>query len=99
MHAGTASDPSAPVYDFFVNIDNKYLLHSQKERASNAALLEKQFVYGFVLVGLALLQNHHRRIDEASEEEGVEAYVKRTTRALAPILLPMIQTIGGLEEE
>ena len=99
VHAGTASDPSAPVYDFFVNIDNKYLLHSQKERASNAALLEKQFVYGFVLVGLALLQNHHRRIDEASEEEGVETYVKRTTRALAPILLPMIQTIGGLEEE
>ena len=32
VHVGTPTDPQAPVYDFFVNVDNKFLLHSQKER-------------------------------------------------------------------
>ena len=61
VHVGTPIDPQAPVYDFFINVDNKFLLHSQKERPANAELLRKQFVYGFVLVGLALLQEHQKQ--------------------------------------
>ncbi len=99
IHAGTAKDTSAPVYDFFVNIDNKYLLHSQKERTASAALLEKQFVYGFVLIGLAFLQDHHHGGKRAApDSEGIDAYVERATRALGPILVPMIQAIGSLED-
>jgi len=95
VHAGTPGDVAAPVYDFFINVDNKFLRHSQKDQPSNADLLEKQFVYGFVLVGLALLQEHKQR--GANEDgEDVEAYVLRTTRALASILVPMIQAVGGL---
>lgn len=45
VHVGTDIDPQAPVYDFFINIDNKYLLHSQKERPNNTDLLRKQFIY------------------------------------------------------
>jgi hypothetical protein len=91
-------DPAAPVYDFFINVDNKYLLHSQKERPANAELLQKQFIYGFVLVGLALLQDRQRRTDDPGQES-VEDHVLRTTRALGPILIPMLQAIGSLDEE
>ncbi len=92
------AEGDAPVYDFFVNIDNKFLLHSQKEATTDAELLKKQFIYGFVLVGLALIQDH-KADEESDATESVEAYVERTTRALAPILVPMIQAIGELTED
>lgn len=82
-------------YDFFINVDNKYLKIVQKESRTDVELLEKQFTYGFVLVGLALIQDANRHTAE-QVEGGVEAVVERTTRALAPVLLPLIQAIGGL---
>jgi hypothetical protein len=100
-HVGSEEDSEAPVYDFYVNVDNKFLLHSQKESTGDSELLRKQFIYGFVLVGLALIQEHKRdeRDESADEDEPIEAFVERTTRALAPILVPMIQTIGTLTED
>ncbi len=98
VHAGTPSDPLAPVYDFFINTDNKYLLHSQKERPTNAELLRKQFIYGFVLVGLVVASGSPEA-DNSSVTESVEDYVLRTSRALGPILIPMLQAIGGLDED
>jgi hypothetical protein len=97
-HIGSDDDSEAPVYDFYVNVDNKFLLHSQKESTRDAELLRKQFIYGFVLVGLALIQER-KRGERDDESESVEDFVERTTRALAPILVPMIQTIGSLTDD
>lgn len=97
MHAGTATDPQAPVHDFFINVDNKYLLTSQKERPANAELLKKQFIYGFVLVGLALLQEYQKQVPTTGES--ISEYVLRTSRALGTILIPMIQAIGSLDDD
>jgi hypothetical protein len=95
VHAGTDENESA--YDFYVNYDNKYLLHSCKQKGANVDLLEKQFVYGLVLVGLALLQEHqtHRKADHP-DPKSIEDVVQRTTAAIGPILVPMIQALGGL---
>lgn len=98
VHVGAPQDPQAPVYDFFINTDNKYLLHSQKDRPANSDLLRKQFVYGFVLIGLSLLQHHEKNRDTFGEEP-VEDYVFRTTEALGTILIPMLQAIGGLDQD
>lgn len=97
-HVGSESDPEAPVYDFYVNVDNKFLLYSQKESTGDSDLLRKQFIYGLVLVGLALIQEYNREAS-INREEPVEDYVERTTRALAPILVPMIQAIGSLTDQ
>jgi hypothetical protein len=99
VHVGTSDDPQAPVHDFFINTDNKYLLHSQKERPANADLLRKQFVYGFVLVGLSLLQDYQKKQQGVNDLERVEDYVLRTSRALGTILIPMLQAIGSLDED
>jgi hypothetical protein len=95
------SNPGPTNYDFFVNVDNKYLKIIQKETSTDPSLLEKQFTYGFVLVGLALVQDaaRHRDLTEGGEAIDVEEYVARTSRALAPVLLPIIQAIGGLSLE
>jgi hypothetical protein len=106
--ADTANDSDdASVYDFYVNVDNRYLKATQKETKTDANLLEKQFVYGMVLIGLALLQQQKvdakRRRDAASEDggaqEGVERRVDLVTKGLAPIFLPMVDAIGGLSVE
>lgn len=97
VHVGTADDSQAPVYDFFINTDNKHLLHSQKEQPANSDLLRKQFVYGFVLVGLSLLQEYEKQPVE-NGKESVTDYVLRTSRALGTILIPMLQSIGSLDD-
>lgn len=86
-------------YDFYVNVDNRYLKVAQKESRTDPGLLEKQFIYGLVLLGLALLQDQRNGEGDDSprdSEGGVEALVARSTKAIAPILLPMIDAIGGL---
>ncbi|HEX3900270.1 MAG TPA: hypothetical protein VHW74_13965 [Mycobacteriales bacterium] len=98
VHVGTESDELAPVYDFFINTDNKYLLSCQKERPDNAELIHKQFIYGFVLVGLSLIQDHDK---QPSPDDGppIDQQVLHTSRALGGVLIPMLQAVGGLEDE
>lgn len=93
------SEPGDPTrYDFFINVDNKYLRILQKESRSDATLLEKQFTYGLVLVGLALLQDIERHRD-AQDPVDAENLVGQVTRAIGPFLLPIIQSIGTLGVE
>jgi hypothetical protein len=95
----------AEVYDFFVNTGNKYLRIAQKEPKSDARLLEKQFIYGLVLIGMAILQDHAQACKRAdvdvrnSDSSSIEEIVVTTTRAVAPILLPLIEAIGGLSAD
>jgi hypothetical protein len=113
-HAGT--DDGAPggaasdVYDFYVNVDNKFLRIAQKESKDDPKLLKAKFVYGQVLVGLAFLQ--HDRTEPLSSSDGdeqepddddesqdapvIESAVAYATTALAPVLLPMLDAIGAL---
>jgi len=95
-------------FDFFINIDNIYLKSEMKSLKADAPLLKAPFTYGLVLIGLGLLQQDmagHSGADGNcdSEEngngirEGVEARVARVTSAVAPIILPMIESLGSLE--
>ena len=100
--AGSATD----VFDFFVNVDNKFLRIMQKESKDDPNLIKAKFIYGLVLVGLALLQEDRvtprPKLEDGDEdvtpdiEANVEANVERMTRALGPVLLPMLQSIGSL---
>jgi hypothetical protein len=97
-------DDDTDVYDFYVNVDNRYLRTAQKETNTDPNLLEKQFMYGMVLIGLALLQDRRRptRHDNAEDDAAdstMEKFVATTTRALAPIFLPMLDAIGGLSAD
>jgi hypothetical protein len=97
------------VYDFYVNVDNKFLRIAQKESKDDPKLLKAKFVYGLVLVGLAFLQHDRNqpvarseRDDDSSEDgedddaPGIESAVAYATTALAPVLLPMLESIGAL---
>lgn len=109
-HAGTVegSDKTeSDVYDFFVNVDNHYLKTEEKAAGSDAAILEAQFTYGLVLVGLSLLQNERnirKQMLDAAAEDGnqpeefnIEDVVYQVSRAVGSVLLPMIRSLGSLE--
>ena len=104
VNAGDDDSGQTDVYDFYVNVDNKYLRIVEKDSKEDPKALKAKFVYGMVLVGLAILQdsraNQSIRIDGEGDggDDGsqIEKTVENTTRALAPILLPMLESIGSL---
>jgi hypothetical protein len=90
------------VYTFHVNIDNIYLETEMKYAKGDPAVLKAKFVYGNVLIGLALLQEHLKRPSaDANQPEDwtIENHVFNTTRAIAPFVIPMIDYLGSLEAE
>ena len=93
------SNNSNAVYDFFVNMDNVHLKTELKSRFSDAAITLSRFRYALVLIGLALLQEEQgkRKSDPDEEEDdtdevNIEDRVEQFSKAVAPILLPMINS-------
>lgn len=109
-HAGRTTDSgnSSDAYDFYVNVDNLYLKTEQKGSSISPQFLRARFIYGLVLIGLGLLQDERalkklaKSLDaegeEPQDEVSVEEIVERVSRSIAPVLLPMIDALGGLED-
>ncbi len=106
----TGENGSGPgVYDFYVNADNVFLKSELKIGGEGVQLKRARFINGLVLVGLALLHDEYRKKDlpqeeddrgDAQEEESnIEDRVEMFTRAVAPVLLPMIESLAALEIE
>ena len=94
------SDDDAPTqYDFFINVDNVYLKSEMKPAKSDVQVLKARFIYGMVLVGLGLLQQHLESGEANGDDEtiNIEQRVAHVSRALAPIMLPMIDSLGALD--
>jgi hypothetical protein len=95
-----ATEDDRSVYTFHINIDNICLETEMKYAKGDPAVAKAKFVYGNVLIGLALLQDHLKRPStEANlpEEWSIETHVANTTKALAPFVSPMIDYLGSLE--
>ncbi len=90
-------------YDFFINVDNKYLLAEQKYKKFDPKLLKARYSYGMILIGLAILhetKNHSERDNLGNNNErDIPRYIYDITKALSPVLLPMISELGELEIE
>ncbi|HBB94681.1 MAG TPA: hypothetical protein DC054_04765, partial [Blastocatellia bacterium] len=120
-HAGTASadgennsNGNSPeerdVYDFYINMDNVYLGTELKATKKDADVIRARFIYGMVLLGLALLQEDRQsKTKEVTSEEGsdgkreeasgpnIEDKVDQFCRAASAVLLPLIDSLGDLE--
>lgn len=102
----SSGDDDRDQLDFFVNVDNKHLRTSQKNggKALNPVLLERQFMYANVLIGMAMLSaetsSATKSVDNDEEEqEGIEEHIRRVTTALAPVILPMVDVLSSLSIE
>jgi hypothetical protein len=85
---------------FLVNMDNGALLHEAAQKRLPIELARNQFLYGNVLVGLAMLVDDEQRPAPSSDEPSsesistIEQSISGVTRALAPFLLA-IASLGA----
>lgn len=103
--ASGPEDDERSIYTFYVNVDNRYLRTDMKEGSDEVRTAQAKFVYGNVLLGLALIHDHangngkERTEEEAGQEPTIAAIVDRTTRAVGPFLVPMIDYLGALSSD
>lgn len=106
--AGSSSDESddetPEQYDFFVNVDNVFLQSEMKSLKSDIPVVKARFMYGMVLVGLGLLQQNledkkSKKDEDEREEDGgnIEKLIEQVSTSIAPIILPMIDSLGALD--
>jgi hypothetical protein len=87
-------------YDFFINMDNICLLTELKYAKSSPELLNARFKYGMVLIGMAMLKEPESSAEKGDGLDQVELIfdkIRQFTRAVSPVLLPMISSLGDLE--
>lgn len=84
-------------YDFFINVDNLYLRAEIKNKTNlEPEILKSQYKFGMVLIGLGLLNSFEKEDDE---EVDIDKEIRKVSKAIAPILLPMISNLGELQSE
>jgi len=103
------TDQIKDVYEFYINVDNVHLKSYQKTSKKGAPLIKHQFIYGMVLIGLGLLHEHignagplvpsSESESETADESSFVDKAEVVSKALAPILIPMIQSLGDLSED
>ena len=91
-------------YDFFINMDNRHLNWELKEwlaQSREPELLQSRFKYSMVLIGMAILKEATKDQDSyfAAHNMIPEKLVADLTAMMAPVILPMIHTLGELEVE
>jgi len=99
-------DSGEDAYDFFVNLDNIHLLTEKKANSKiESKLLDARYKYGMVLIGIALLNDYKDSLNDnsidgnGSDEMNVYDRIAYITKAISPVLLPMISGLGDLQEE
>lgn len=115
VHAGSTGEDGEStnghdIYDFYINVDNVHLkryLKYEMRHNKDERIIQTRFEIGMVLIGLALL--HHSEQDKQlntqtrnegnNEETNIEDQVAAMSEALAPFLLPMIDSLGALDIE
>ena len=89
-------------FDYYVNIDNKYLLTAQKNPGRVVETLRAQFTYSLVLFSMALLvKERSKYVDQNGtpfNDEDMEAVVGEVSRRLAPFILPTLEALGTIAE-
>lgn len=91
-------DTGGEGYDFYINMDNIFLLSEIKAKTDvDAKLLQERYKYALVLIGLALLKEESNGKEQQKSDEDILKKVAGITRRLSPIILPMISYLGELE--
>jgi hypothetical protein len=87
-------------YDFYINMDNIFLLSEIKTKSDiDSRLLQEKYKMALILIGLALLKEQSNDEEIENEDGDIFKEVSETTIKLSPILLPMISFLGELEIE
>lgn len=92
-------------YDYFINMDNVFLQQYLKGNPKKSGTLKLRFSIGMALVALSLLHQDQLKNKGVGlkgtdyDKTDVRDTVGGVTSALAPFLIPMIESVSLLEED
>lgn len=99
------SDSEEVGFKFYLNESNKALQNELAVTKLSAVAVKKQYEIGIVLIGMALIHDDKQRSaakaasGEKKEDDEVFRRASDFTRAVAPVVIPMIQILGDLAED
>jgi hypothetical protein len=83
-------------YDFFVNVDNIYLLSELKgAKDHEIQALNAKYKFGLVLIGIALLNDFNN--GEHNDENNVVEVIRKTSIAISSVIIPLIDSLGAID--
>lgn len=89
-------------YDWYINVDNKYLIQEIKSNPDEADIIKAQFVYGFIIIGISMLYCESlletKPSEESSTKLSIEEKVYNYTISIAPVLIPIINELSKIPE-
>lgn len=92
-----SSEMPKDVYDFYINVDNIFLRHEQKNRKTDPEILLTKYLYAQVLLGIGLLNYDNQSNSPRVETEfSVEEQVERFSVAVSPVIIPILTDVGGI---
>jgi hypothetical protein len=95
------------VFDYFINMDNVFLVQAMKTQAKRADEHRERFKFGMTLIALALIRHDlearkREKDDVESDDDGkakrpdIHETVAEVTSALAPFLLPLVDSLSEI---
>ncbi len=95
---------SENTYDYYINVDNLYLKNELKNKKDKQEITNARFIYGMFLLGLSVINYYEKeKIDQEENNDGetvsLREQVKKLSEAFAPIVIPMIESLGSLDFE
>ena len=89
------------VYDFFCNLDNKYLSIERQNPKSNIPYLEGIFSTALIVASMSVI-SHYQKIEQPSCEDesdlDLKELVKEVSSSLAPTIIPIITELSKVKE-
>ena len=87
--------PNKDSYDFFVNMDNKFLLNEIKyNQRIDKEILEYRFKFALFFLSFPLVNDFLSREFDGSEGQDQEREIEKFSKACATIVLPLINALS-----
>ena len=99
-----STDPSSSegreAWDFYVNVDNEHIHHYSRTRNSSLDAARDTFTTAIVFLSLAIIRGASSGASPSGDDPGnlddLPEYVSRVTQYVAPVLLPVIDSLNML---
>lgn len=85
--------------DYFLNIDNKFYLTELKniKEKDKLSLSKAKYKYSMTLVAMSV-ESYYKNQEKNDENIDISAEIEKSTKMIAPILLPMIDAMTELSD-
>ena len=90
-------------YDWYINVENKYLVNELKNSPDDADIIQGQYKYGMILMGVSMLHEESTTSKDQSTngdepELSLQDKVIMFSSSISPVLVPMINELSKIRE-